>query len=98
MPIIRVEMFEGRTLEQKRALAEAITAAVVEHADAPRQSVRVIFTDMAKEDWAVGGELRSDRDAREATEAEVRSQAADTERARAVESEPIGPEGRSSAT
>ena len=29
MPTIRVEMFEGRTLEQKRALAQALTEATV---------------------------------------------------------------------
>ncbi len=27
MPIIRIEMFEGRTVEQKRACAEAVTKA-----------------------------------------------------------------------
>ena len=29
MPTIRVEMFEGRTVEQKRALAQALTEATV---------------------------------------------------------------------
>ncbi len=64
MPIIRVEMHEGRTVDQKRALAAALTDAIVEHAGAERSTVRVIFEDYAKSNWAVGGELVSDREAR----------------------------------
>lgn len=64
MPIIRVELHEGRTVDQKRKLAAAITDAVVEHAAAERTAVRVIFTDYARSDWAIGGELVSDREAR----------------------------------
>lgn len=62
MPIIRVEMHEGRTVEQKRALALALTEAIVEHAGASRDGVRVVFTDHAKSDWAIAGELVSDRE------------------------------------
>ena len=32
MPFVIVEMWEGRTVEQKRRLAKAITDAMVEHA------------------------------------------------------------------
>lgn len=65
MPIIRVEMFEGRTTAQKRALAARLTDAIVEEAGAKREAVRVIFTDHSKADWAIGGELVADREARE---------------------------------
>lgn len=63
MPIIRVEMFEGRTVDQKRRLAAALTDAIVEEAGADRATVRVIFNDYAKTDWAIGGELAGDRQA-----------------------------------
>jgi 4-oxalocrotonate tautomerase len=63
VPIIRVEMHEGRTEPQKRALAAALTDAIVEHAGAQRDAVRVVFTDYAKYNWAIGGELVSDREA-----------------------------------
>lgn len=63
MPIVRVEMFEGRTAEQKRALAAALTEAMVEHAGAERGAVRVLIDDYAKGNWAIGGEFVSDRDA-----------------------------------
>ena len=53
-------MFEGRTVEQKRALAHALTQACVQTLGAPAHSVMVIFSDVAKHDWATGGVLWSD--------------------------------------
>ena len=35
MPFVRIDLFEGRTLEQKKALAKEITAAVVKNTAAP---------------------------------------------------------------
>lgn len=61
MPIIRIEMFEGRTNEQKRAMAEALTDAFVNTAGGTRESVQIVITDVAKTDWASGGVLWSDK-------------------------------------
>lgn len=60
MPVIRIEMFEGRTDDQKRACAKAVTDAWVETCGGTPQQVHVIFTDIAKSDWAVAGRLVSD--------------------------------------
>lgn len=60
MPVIKVEMFSGRSDDKKRALAKAITDSFVEICGGKPQSVHVIFDDVAKSDWAVGGELCSD--------------------------------------
>lgn len=60
MPTIRVELFEGRTVEQKRAFAQAVTQVVVETLGSSADSVDVIFTDVAKHDWATAGRLWSD--------------------------------------
>lgn len=61
MPVIKIEMFPGRTLEQKRAIAKAVTEGFVTAANAAPQSVHLIFTEVAQDDWAVGGQLCSDR-------------------------------------
>ena len=61
MPIIRVELFEGRSLDQKRALAEELTEAFLRTAGGNRDSVQVILTDVSKENWATGGTLFSDK-------------------------------------
>lgn len=61
MPTIRVELMEGRTVEQKRALAEALTQAVVDTLGAKAESVDVLLFDIKRHDWATGGRLWSDR-------------------------------------
>jgi 4-oxalocrotonate tautomerase len=61
MPIIRVEMFAGRTTDQKRRLAKAFTDTVVDVCGLKPQGVQVIFDDMVPSDYAVAGELFSDR-------------------------------------
>ncbi len=63
MPTIRVELFEGRTAEQKRALAAALTEATVRTLGGSADSVDVLFFDIARQDWATGGTLWSDRGA-----------------------------------
>ncbi len=60
MPVIRVEMYKGRSVEQKRAAARALTQAFIDTCGGTPQSVHVMFTDVEKEDWAVAGVLASD--------------------------------------
>jgi 4-oxalocrotonate tautomerase len=60
MPTIRIELFEGRTTEQKAALAKEITAACVRVLGGNPGSVDILFHDMKKHDWATGGVLWSD--------------------------------------
>jgi 4-oxalocrotonate tautomerase len=61
MPIIRVEMWQGRTLEQKRQLARELTDVLVRIAGCDQSTVRVLFSEYARDAWAVGGVLESDR-------------------------------------
>ncbi|MGM0396474.1 MAG: 4-oxalocrotonate tautomerase [Bacillota bacterium] len=60
MPIIQVEMLKGRTVEQKRAMAEKVTDALVETVDCKRDAVRIIIREMEDENFAKGGVLKSD--------------------------------------
>ena len=60
MPTIRVEMFEGRTPEQKQAFVKAITEATVATLGGSPDSVQVVITDVSKSNWASGGLLWSD--------------------------------------
>ena len=61
MPTIRVEMFEGRTPEQKKNLVQALTQACVDTLGSKADSVDVILFDIRKQDWATGGELWSEK-------------------------------------
>jgi 4-oxalocrotonate tautomerase len=61
MPTIRVELFAGRTVEQKRALAQALTEAAVRTLGGSADGVDVLFYDIERHDWATGGQLWSDK-------------------------------------
>jgi len=61
MPTIRVELFEGRTVEQKQALAKALTDATVKTLGGSPDSIDIVFFDIKKQDWATGGMLWSER-------------------------------------
>ncbi len=61
MPTIHVEMFAGRTVDQKRALAAALTEAVVKTIGGSPEAVDVIFRDVERHDWATAGQLWSDK-------------------------------------
>ncbi len=54
MPIIRVEMWEGRSVDQKRRIARELTDALVRIIDCDPATVRVLISDYSSENWAVG--------------------------------------------
>ena len=55
-------MWPGRTEAQKRELARAITEVVCNVAHTTPDATTIVFTDVAKEDWAVGGRLASEEE------------------------------------
>lgn len=61
MPTIRVELMEGRTVEQKKALAQALTKAVVDTLGSKPEAVDVLLFDIKRQDWATGGVLWSEK-------------------------------------
>lgn len=61
MPLMTVEMFEGRSLDQKRELVQALTTTFCEVAGGNPSAVHILIRDVAKCDWGVGGELCSDK-------------------------------------
>jgi len=60
MPFAQIYLLEGRTEEQKRAVIEKVTAALVEALGAPQQNVRVWIHDMPKENWGIAGTTAKD--------------------------------------
>jgi 4-oxalocrotonate tautomerase len=61
MPTLHVELFEGRTHEQKAALAKELTDACVRVLGGSADAVDIIFRDVARHDWATGGVLWSEK-------------------------------------
>lgn len=61
MPIIRIEMLPGRTIEQKRELAESFTREMVRICNTGPEAITVVIEEVKKEHWAIGGQLLSDK-------------------------------------
>ena len=59
MPVVIVEMWEGRTIEQKKQLVESITSSFVQ-IGTPAEAVQVVIKDNPKHNWAIGGKLASE--------------------------------------
>ena len=57
MPTYHVEMLEGRSIEQKKQLVEAITRISVEILGGQPDSVDILISDIKRENWATGGKL-----------------------------------------
>ncbi|MEO8884050.1 MAG: 4-oxalocrotonate tautomerase [Devosia sp.] len=61
MPMIRVELLKGRSIEQKREFAETVTREAARILKCSTDAVDVVFADVEPENWAVGGKLTADK-------------------------------------
>jgi 4-oxalocrotonate tautomerase len=61
LPIIRIEMWPGRTHAQKAELAKVITDAMVNITNTTPGSTIIVFEDVPKDNWAQNGLLASDQ-------------------------------------
>jgi len=59
MPVVTINMWEGRTIEQKKQLAEGITSSFAK-IGTPPEVVQIIIRDIPKYNWAKGGKLASE--------------------------------------
>jgi 4-oxalocrotonate tautomerase len=60
MPTINVQLFEGRSAEQKRAFVKALTEVTCQTLDATPESVDIIIHELKRENWATAGKLWSE--------------------------------------
>ena len=57
MPVVTVEWLQGRSAQQKQALAKTLTQAFVDIAKVSPDQVWIVFRDVPRSDWAMGGRL-----------------------------------------
>ena len=66
MPIVTINMLEGRKVEQKKELIKRVTESISETLDSPPERIRIIIREIKNEDYGVGGlpvmEYRSSSD------------------------------------
>lgn len=70
MPIIQLNVAEGRTVEQKLAAMAAITDAVVRTLDVRPEQVRILINEVSPENFAIAGETMAMRAAKESAKRE----------------------------
>jgi len=55
MPTVRVQLVAGRTTEQKTACGVAVTEALMKTLGTSRDSIQVVFEEVAATDWFTAG-------------------------------------------
>lgn len=61
MPILQIHLLDGRDKGKKKALVENVTKAVCESLDVKPEQVRIILSEMARENYAAAGHLFSEK-------------------------------------
>ncbi len=57
MPVVRVSWFDGKNAKAKKAVAKEITESIARNTDTDPSYIYVIFEDVARSNWAGGGNL-----------------------------------------
>jgi 4-oxalocrotonate tautomerase len=61
VPLIKIGMIAGRTIDQKRKLVQAVTHAVCDTLDVTAEKVRIVIEDIAPENYCISGVLHLDK-------------------------------------
>lgn len=55
MPIVNIELFDGRTDEMKKELMRKVSSVTAETLKIPLEHVQVILHEIARKNWSRGG-------------------------------------------
>lgn len=61
MPIVQINMMEGRSAETKRAMVAAVTDALSDTLGAPPDAVRILINELRPENYALAGLTAADQ-------------------------------------
>jgi len=61
MPYVNIYLLDGRTVEQKREMADKITDVISEVGKVSKESVHILFMDLPKTNISIGGVLQLDK-------------------------------------
>ena len=57
MPLVHIEWFPGRTVDQKREVIEVLTSELSRIGNCLPETITVIFTEVSRENWGRNGRL-----------------------------------------
>lgn len=55
MPLVQIQMIEGRTEDQKREVIKSVSEALVKSTGSPIEAVRVIIQEVPSTNWGKNG-------------------------------------------
>jgi 4-oxalocrotonate tautomerase len=62
MPVVTIKLAGKLSRDQRRKIAEEITATLEKHADKPRRYTYIAFEELPDENWAIAGRLLDEED------------------------------------
>jgi 4-oxalocrotonate tautomerase len=60
MPYVQITWLEGRSVDQKRKIADGIASVLIEHAKAKPEHIQITFLDLPTTSYALSGTLVAD--------------------------------------
>lgn len=60
MPVVQINMLEGRTSAQKNAMYSKVSRAISETLGVPVERIRIIVQEVPKENWCIGDKSARD--------------------------------------
>lgn len=61
MPLVHIDLLEGRSEEQLKALVKDVTEAISKDANVPAERIHIVLNEMKSNRYSVGGTLNSDK-------------------------------------
>lgn len=60
MPLVHIDLIEGRSSEQLKGLVKDVTDAISKNTGAPAEHIHIVLNEMSKDHYSVGGIRASD--------------------------------------
>ena len=60
MPLVHIDLIEGRSDEQLKGLVKDVTEAISKNANVPADPLHIVLNEISKDRYSVGGKMVSD--------------------------------------
>lgn len=61
MPLVHIDLIEGRSEEQLKGLVKDVTAAIAKNANVPEERIHIVLNEMRTDRYSVAGKMASDK-------------------------------------
>ena len=61
MPLVHIDLIEGRSEEQLKGLVKDVTAAIAKNANVPEERIHIVLNERRPDRYSVAGKMASDK-------------------------------------